>query len=322
MTTPREDTRPTRPGRIPVRDTELYVDVTGHGYPLLLMHGGPGADHWTLQPFRQLADRFTLIFYDHRCNGRSGDAPVSSMTFENLTADADALRQSLGYDRWAVLGHSFGGHVALEYALRYPGSVSHLILADTGGDSVWSRRNAAELLAARGYSAAKAELVRRWFNGEFPPRQMPLILMRIGSAYYSHPSLPLVARELASGGWRTKMRPEAMIFAGRHLLDGWSVMDKLGQITAPTLILAGQDDFIFPPEHQRELAAAIPKARLQLIENAGHNPHVEQPAVVMQAITNFLSADGAGPDQADRAPRAAPGGGPAPPGRSVRHPGS
>jgi proline iminopeptidase len=58
-----------------------------------------------LLPFRQCADQFSLIFYDHRCNGRSQGAPVSSMTWENLTADADALRQRLGYERWAVLGH-------------------------------------------------------------------------------------------------------------------------------------------------------------------------------------------------------------------------
>ena len=83
-----------RPGRIPIRDASLRVNVTGHGYPLLLMHDGPSADHWTLLPFRQLADQFTLIFYDHRCNGRSQGAPVSSMTFENLTADADGLCQS------------------------------------------------------------------------------------------------------------------------------------------------------------------------------------------------------------------------------------
>jgi proline iminopeptidase len=278
-----------RPGRIPIRDTSLYVDVTGHGYPILLMHGGPGADHWTLLPFRQLADQFTLIFYDHRCNGRSHGAPVSSMTFENLTADADALRRRLGYERWAVLGHSFGGHVALEYALRYPGRLSHLVLVDTGGDSRWSRRGAAEVLASRGYRPEKVELVRRFFNGEFPPRQMPLILMRIGGAYYSRPSLSLVTRELIRGEWRSKMRPDAMIFAGRHLLKDWTVMDRLSEVTAPTLIVAGRDDFIFPPEHQRELAAAIPQAHLRLIERAGHNPHAEQPAEVMQAIRDFIS---------------------------------
>ena len=56
---------------ITVRGVPLFVEVVGHGEPLLLMHGGPGADHWSLQPFRRLADRFTLVFYDHRCNGRS-----------------------------------------------------------------------------------------------------------------------------------------------------------------------------------------------------------------------------------------------------------
>jgi proline iminopeptidase len=276
---------------MPIRDVSLFVEVVGQGYPLLLMHGGPGADHWTMLPFRRCADQFTLVFYDHRCNGRSQGAPVSSMTFENLTADADALRQKLGFKRWAVLGHSFGGQVALEYALRYPGSLSHLVLLDTGGDSRWSRQNAADLLAKRGYSPKKVELVRRWFNGQFAPREMLPILMRIGSAYSYHPSLWLTARDLARGEWHSKMRPEALIFAGRYLLKGWTVMDRLGEITVPTLVMAGRGDFVFPPEHQLELAAAIPHARLQIIERAGHNPHSEQPAEVMAAIRGFISAD-------------------------------
>ena len=66
-------------------------------------------------------------------------------------------------------------------------------------------------------------------------------------------------------------------------------MNRLGDITVPTLILAGQDDFIFPPDHQRELATAIPQARLQLIDRAGHNPHAEQPAEVMRAVRGFIS---------------------------------
>ena len=127
---------------MPIRDVRLFVEVVGRGYPLALMHGGPGGDHWTMLPFRQLADRFTVVFYDHRCNGRSAGVPVTSMTWENLTADADALRQRLGFEKWAVLGHSFGGKVALEYALRYPESLSHLILLDAGGDSWWDQENA------------------------------------------------------------------------------------------------------------------------------------------------------------------------------------
>ena len=86
------------------------------------------------------------------------------------------------------------------------------------------------------------------------------------------------------------MRPDALIFAGRHLLNGWTVMDRLSEITVPTFIVAGRDDFIFPPEHQRELAAAIPNPRLHIIERAGHNPDAEQPAEVMQAVRDFISA--------------------------------
>jgi len=243
-----------------------------------------------MRPFRQCADRFTLIFYDHRCNGRSEGPPVSSMTWENLTADADALRERLGFERWAVLGHSFGGHVALEYALRYPGRLSHLVLLDTGANSRWSRQNAADLLARRGYSPQKVELVQRWFAGEFKPWEMPWILMRIGRAYFHHPSLRLTARGLTHGEWRSKLRPGALIFAGRHLLKDWSVMNRLGEITVPTLVMAGRDDFLFPPEHQRELAAGIPGARLQIIERAGHNAHTEQPAEVMAAVRDFIAA--------------------------------
>ena len=92
--------------------------------------------------FKPCSDQFTLVFYDHRCNGRSEGAELSTLTWDNLTADADALREKLGFEKWAVLGHSFGGNVALEYALRYPDRLSHLVLVDTGGDSRWAQENA------------------------------------------------------------------------------------------------------------------------------------------------------------------------------------
>lgn len=276
---------------VTVRDESLFVDVVGGGYPLALMHGGPSADHWTLSVFDRLADRFTLVHYDHRCNGRSAGAPVTSMTWENLTADADALRARLGFAKWAVLGHSFGGHVALEYALRYQRNLSHLVLLDTGGDSRWSREEAPRLLAERGYPAAKVDLVRRWFSGEFTPGDYFSIFMRIGDIYAYHPLLGTV-QALAHGAWRTKSRPEALIFAGRHLLKDWTVMDRLGEIAVPTLVLAGRDDVLFPPRCQHELAAGIPGARLEFIERAGHNPHDERPAEVMRAVREFIELTG------------------------------
>ena len=280
---------------IQIRDASLFVEVVGDGHPLLLMHGGPGADHYSMLPFRSCADQFTLIFYDHRCNGRSEGAPISSMTWENLTADADALRSELGFRRWAVLGHSFGGKVALEYALRYPDNLTHLVLLDTGGDSRWAQENAPEVLARRGYSPKKVQLARHFYNGQITRGEFYLALLRLGSAYYYHAATLSLVRELFHGAWRSKPRPEALIFAGPHLLRGWTVMDRLGEIKAPTLVMAGRDDFLFPPEHQRELAAGIRDAHLEIIERAGHNPHSERPEEVFKALRSFMPS-GMDPD--------------------------
>jgi proline iminopeptidase len=191
---------------------------------------------------------------------------------------------------WAVLGHSFGGHVAIEYALRYPRSVSHLVLLDTGGDGHWAQQNAPDLLAQRGHSPEEVELVRRWFNGEFAPHEMFRLFMRIGGVYQHSNGPWLMARALRSGAWRAKLRAEPFIFSSRELMKGWIVMQRLGDLTVPTLVMAGRDDFVFPPECQDELAAGIPHARLVIIERAGHNLHFEQPAQVMSAVAEFVSA--------------------------------
>jgi proline iminopeptidase len=252
------------------------------------MHGGPSLDHSTLLPLQPLADQFTLVFYDHRCNGRSEGAEVSSMTFENLTADADALRQKLGFDQWAVLGHSFGGNVALEYALRYPQSLARLILMDTGGDQWWVQHNAAEILAKRGYSASAVQAARRFYNGQLTPGEFLPTVMKFMSAYNYHTSLLTLAQDVVSGHM-PKMRPEALIFGYSRLLNGWTVMDRLSEIKAPTLVLAGRHDFLFPTEHQVALAAGITNARLEIIERAGHNPHMERTAEVVEVVKSFLA---------------------------------
>jgi pimeloyl-ACP methyl ester carboxylesterase len=270
-----------------IRDVSLHVKVIGHGYPLALMHGGPGADLHTLMSLKPCADQFTLIFYDHRCNGRSIGAEVTTMTMDNLTADADALRQALGFEKWAVLGHSFGGNVALEYALRFPQSLSHLLLINSGGDYRWPRENAPEVLANRGFSPHIVEVARRLLNGQIEPNEMLPSLMKLGKAYSPHLS-PWQIPHMMIMGLQTKLRPEALIFGETQVLKNWTVMDRLGEINVPTLVIAGCEDFIYPPEHQEELAAGIPNARLAFIDRAGHNPQDEQPAEVQRLIRDFL----------------------------------
>jgi proline-specific peptidase len=275
---------------IPIRDVSLFVKVIGEGYPLLLMHGGPGVDHTTMLPLQPLADQFTLVFYDHRCNGRSEGAEVASMTWENLTADAEALRQSLGFDRWAVLGQSFGGMVALEFALRYPQSLSHLVLLDTCGDTWWVQKNAPQILAKRGYKKSTVKTAERFYNGEISTDEFMPSVRNLSTAYYHKLKPVQLARDITLG-MRMKSRPETLIFGYSQLLKGWTVMDRLDEIEVPTLVMAGRDDFQFPPEHQAALAAGIPNARLEIIERAGHNSHSERPAEVIETLRQFIGTE-------------------------------
>jgi proline iminopeptidase len=273
--------------RLAIRDVSLFVKVIGHGNPLLFMHGGPGLDHTTLSALEPLADEFTLVFYDHRCNGRSSGS-VESMTWANLTADADSLRQTLGFDEWAVLGHSFGGHVALEYALRYPQRLSHLLLLDTAGDAWWPQQNAPEILRKRGYRRPTVEAACRFYNGQLEPDEVRPIVMKFLGAYFYH--VRSLARPAAvRAAIRLKMRPEAHVFGFGRLLPGWTVMDRLREIERPTLVLAGRHDFLFPPEHQAILADRLRNARLEIIERAGHNPQDERPKEVLDVIRRFLT---------------------------------
>lgn len=267
----------------------MFVQVMGQGPPMVLMHGGPGQDYTTLLPLKPLADQFTLVYYDHRCNGRSDGTEISSMTWENLTADADALREMLGFDKWSVLGHSFGGNVALEYALRFPQSLSHLVLMNTGADQWWVQQNAPETLSKRGYSTSAVQAAYRFFNGQITAGEYFPTVSKFFKAYFYRINLLRLVHDIVSGP-RTKFRPEATIYGYSQLLNGWTVMDQLSEIRVPTLVLAGRHDFLFPPEHQAILADRLPNSRLVLIERAGHNPQMERSAEVIQAIRDFMAA--------------------------------
>jgi proline iminopeptidase len=114
-------------------------------------------------------------------------------------------------------------------------------------------------------------------------------MMKFGRAYFYRSNLLTLVSQIFSGGLRVRMRPEAQIFAFSELLPGWTVMERLGEIDVPALVLAGRHDFQFPPEHQAILADRLSAARLVLVEKAGHNAPVERPAEVVEAIRSFMT---------------------------------
>ena len=272
---------------LPSRGVSLYIKTIGNGYPLLLMHGGLGADHSTLLPMKRMSDAFKLIFYDHRCNGRSKGATCTSLTWENLTADAEELRKNLGISKWAVLGHSFGGMIAQEYAIRYPDNITHLILMDTGADCRLVQQGAPKVLAERGYRQVQVEAARRLFNGELKPKELMITMLRLGKAYYHDHGMVMQIRAIINA-LRMRSNPDACIFGFKHLLKNWTLMKQLNAIKIPVLLIAGISDFQFPPDHQMEMVKAFPNAHYEAIDSCSHNPLIEKPTEAIELIRQFI----------------------------------
>jgi proline iminopeptidase len=263
-----------------LNDTELFYVEVGEGLPCLVMHGGLGGDHSALHPWLDpLGDVMHLVYYDHRGNGRSGRPPSETITFEQLCADADALRDYLGFEEVAVLGYSFGGFVALEYALRYPERLSHLILLDTAPTLDYVEEIEAN---ARRKGATQEQLAALDASAEDEAGSWRL--WKLIEPLYFH----TYDAELAERVMGKTIVSNYAGDAGDAILEGWNLTPRLGEISAPTLILVGKDDFVCPPSQAKIMHEGIPNSKLALFENSGHFTHVEEPEAFFDAVREWL----------------------------------
>jgi proline iminopeptidase len=131
--TPGSNPPASRQGFVPVRGAELFYREIGQGQPVVILHGGPDFDHTYLLPdMDRLSDLFRLIYYDQRGRGRSArNVQPEDVTMRSEVEDLEEVRKYFRLESIAILGHSWGGTLAMEYAIRHPGRVSHLILLNT-----------------------------------------------------------------------------------------------------------------------------------------------------------------------------------------------
>ncbi|HTL90471.1 MAG TPA: alpha/beta fold hydrolase, partial [Leptolyngbya sp.] len=178
-----------------IRGTKIYFDIEGAGLvpdgdqmrekPIaFLIHGGPGADHTSYKPtFSALSDKMQLVYFDHRGQGRSARGDKSTYTLDQNVEDMEALRQHLGLDKIIAIGGSYGGMVALTYAIRYPQNLSHLIAIATVPDSRFLKR-AQEILNDRG-TPEQIEIAQYLWNGNFETEEQLSDYFRIMQPLYS-----------------------------------------------------------------------------------------------------------------------------------------
>lgn len=281
--------------RAKIRDTEIFFDVEGsclvvegdriYSKPVaFLIHGGPGGDHTSFKPtFCALARKLQLVFFDHRGQGRSARGAKETYTLDNNVEDMEALRQHLGLDKIVVIGGSYGGMVALSYAIRYPQHVSHLIAIATTASSRFLER-AKEILAQRGTDEQKAIAQRLW-NGSFENEQQLREYFQVMGSMYSLTYDPSSTKSF----WKkTIFSVDAINVAFGGFLRNYNIVDQLHKITAPTLVIGGRHDWICPPEFSEEIAQAIPNADLRIFENSGHLIRADEPEALIDAIAGFL----------------------------------
>lgn len=276
---------------------DLFVREVGTGQPIVVLHGGPDFDHTYLLPeLDRLAPAFRLVYYDQRGRGRSaaGVRP-EDVTIESEVADLEAIRGRTGSERVAVLGHSWGGLLALEYAIRHPERVSQLILLNTAPVShrdmlllrreLAARREPADLermktlaesgARAQGDVETEIEYNRLHFK---PALHRPEHVDEIVGRLLGHvtPETILLARAI-----------EHRLYDQTWVREDYDLLPRLRELDVPTLVVHGEHDFI-PLVVAEHVAEAIPGARLRVLTACGHFSYLEAPEAVEREITALL----------------------------------
>lgn len=219
-----------------------------------------------------LASRYRVVRYDHRGHGGS-PAPPGPYRIGDLGADLVALLDALGIDRAHLGGVSLGGMVAIWVAAHAPDRVDRLVLLCTsarlGPPEAWARRGAT--VRAQGPAAIADAVLERWFTPGFAAGRPDVLAWARGQ---------LTATPAAG-------------YAGCcAAIETMDLTGVLGQIRAPTLVIAGARDPATPPEHAHRIAAGIAGARVEIVPDAAHLANVEQPAAVTRLLHDFLDPPG------------------------------
>jgi proline iminopeptidase len=273
-----------------INGNQVFYTTNGHGRPMLLMHGGSGLDHTYFRPWLDtLSDQVQLIYYDQLGQGRS-TRPESyeGISMGTWADEAEALRASLGHERIILLGHSFGGFIAQEYALRHGEHLDGLILCDTAPVVDYQ-----DVIMANAQSRGTPEQVQAVITGLSEPvaddARFQQLLTTILPLYFNKYD-PKVGAKM---GEATQYSAGAFNQGMGVCLPTFNVLSRLGEITVPTLVMAGRYDWITPPAQGAErLFAGLPNAKLVVFENSGHFPFIEEHEQFVYAVRDWLNSLG------------------------------
>jgi proline iminopeptidase len=274
-----------------INGTQLYCKSIGNGTPLVILHGGPGLDHsYFLPQMEKLADTYELIFFDQRGCGKSSiRLDSTAMTLDALVEDIDKIRDAYNLNTMNLMGHSWGGLLAMFYAIKHGDRLTSLILVNSSPPT--SELQAAsfkviEQRTSREDSIAQASLEQ---TNEFKRRE-PAAMQRF-------------FRLLFRGSFRNRLLADELTltfgpdYGARSVLvhylakdpqlKTYDLISQLETITCPVLIV-GSDYDLAPPESNEQIHSHIKGSRYLVMKNCGHFPFIEAPSQFFPAVKDFL----------------------------------
>ena len=282
-----------------IKGAKIWTVSFGKGDPLFLIPGGPGNAHYYMRQFDSLAKDNTLVFFDGFGRGKSDTAAnVKEYSLERDIDDMEGLRKAMGFATISILGHSYGGLVAQGYAVKYPGNVKRLILANTfhsylmwqenddnsnheiktNYPEVWDK-----LMKARAQGVVSSDAVHQEIYSQVP----------YGFLYAYNPDkfLPGAGKPYPHN-MNTKLYYQMVGRDGDFIvgndIGNFDFRKQLKDLKMPVLIIGGRFDRVGVPWMMVKYKEYCPQAKFVMFERSGHNPQVEQPAEEIALIRDFL----------------------------------
>lgn len=267
----------------------------GSGEPVVVVHGGPVLEHGYLLPHLEpLAGSFELILYDQRLSGRSaGTTPPERVRVASFVDDIEGLRTALNLGRIQLMAHSWGGLLAMRYAVRYGENLRSLILLDSmaASSELWQ---AEEASLRDGISAEEQSELRAFQQTDaFQERQPAAIATMLRMSFRSQFADPAQSDRLELYVPDDYVARSTQFGAMRVDLESFDLHADLAGVTAPTLVTYGSEE---PGAALggAAIVAALPHATLSVIPNAGHFPFIENAQAFLDVVGDFLGGIGAG----------------------------
>ena len=274
---------------VPIDDTRLFIVERGRGYPLLVLHGGPGLDHHLFGDYLDpLTDCYRLILLDQRSQGCSDRTPESTWTLARMAQDVVALARALDLDRYAVLGHSYGAFVALQNAVDFPGQAAQTIVS-SGIPSARFLEHVERNLAAFEPIELREQVAASWAR-ESSARTQEDVASLLPDQFPFHFADPLDPR-IKEAEERTAgavYAPDVLRHFAQADYGEIEVQDRLGAVIQPVLVLAGRHDRTCSVEAAEAIARGVPNGQLVVFENSGHMTFIEENERYIAAVRDFL----------------------------------